>query len=403
MIPKENKISRNRLIILILVLIVWIFGISTRFPHNILANLFIAVGVVIWLLIFYRKYVVDAILGFGTFYSICVLATYLIDLFYKGIVLKWNLNIQKDFRALLFCFVPIWCIYGLIYMFREYMVGAAKLMKEYKHSTAFYLIITYSIILLDIVRTSVHTKIVESLFQGAAYFLGFMVFVLVIIYFIKIEEKSKEVAQLNLSLNNKITELRKIKHDYGSQISCLYALYQMGKYEKLGAMLKDIVDRSEATNTAIFVNKKASPMVNSVFAPISSSNIDVIVFDNANYDNISLSEEELFNVISNITRNSVDVLKETKNPIIKYKSYNTHSSLNITISNNGPKIPDEVKNKIFDVGFTTKDNFHGDRGFGLSIVKDILNRCDGRINLISNDDLTQFNIQIPCKWGDSKV
>ena len=40
----------------------------------------------------------------------------------------------------------------------------------------------------------------------------------------------------------KINDLKKVKHDYGSQISYLYGLCLMGKYEKLTDSLKSIIN-----------------------------------------------------------------------------------------------------------------------------------------------------------------
>jgi signal transduction histidine kinase len=89
------------------------------------------------------------------------------------------------------------------------------------------------------------------------------------------------------------------------------------------------------------------------------------------------------------------VLTNVEKPMIKYKSYNSSTGIIIAISNNGPEIPQEIKDKIFEAGFSTKNNSSGDRGFGLSIVKDIMNRCTGCISITSNKNFTQFTFEIP--------
>ena len=38
-------------------------------------------------------------------------------------------------------------------------------------------------------------------------------------------------------------ELKKVKHDYGAQISYLYGLHLMGQHERLGSALKDIINK----------------------------------------------------------------------------------------------------------------------------------------------------------------
>ncbi|MNF06388.1 sensory histidine kinase DcuS [compost metagenome] len=52
---------------------------------------------------------------------------------------------------------------------------------------------------------------------------------------------------------------------------------------------------------------------------------------------------------------------------------------------------------MFSSGFTTKDNQNGDRGYGLSIVKDIINSCNGEISIESDKEWTTFRFMIPNK------
>lgn len=82
---------------------------------------------------------------------------------------------------------------------------------------------------------------------------------------------------------------------------------------------------------------------------------------------------------------------------MKYKSYNSYDDIIISISNNGPEIPEDIRSNIFKEGFSTKDNKTGDRGYGLSIVKDIINSCNGKISISSDKEWTSFNITIPNK------
>ena len=232
-------------------------------------------------------------------------------------------------------------------------------------------------------------------FKSVLYSTAFIAFVMAVVYFAKINDKSKEVEMLNAALNEKIVELKKVKHDYGSEISGLYGLYQLGKMDRIGEMLKAIVQRNQALNTAVSVNIEGNPIVASVLHSATSIGIDVIVFDNGSYEDLAITDNELLKLISNIVKNSIDVLSNVKNPIIKYKSYNSYNGIIITITNNGPEIPEDIKNKIFESGFSTKKNESSDRGYGLSIVNDIIRKCNGEISVESDKEWTQFKLEIP--------
>ena len=60
----------------------------------------------------------------------------------------------------------------------------------------------------------------------------------------------------------------------------------------------------------------------------------------------------------------------------------THDLLCIEITDSGPGIPDDIKDKVFDPFFTTKAE-KGGTGLGLSIIKNIIDVHEGQI-LLSN-------------------
>lgn len=103
-------------------------------------------------------------------------------------------------------------------------------------------------------------------------------------------------------------------------------------------------------------------------------------------------EDELSQVWTNIINNALQASKNKCVITINYQLLNNFH--NISISNNGPKIPDEFIDKIFDEFFTTKKRGEG-TGLGLNIVKNIIEKHNGNIKCISNDSNTSFEISLP--------
>jgi signal transduction histidine kinase len=66
----------------------------------------------------------------------------------------------------------------------------------------------------------------------------------------------------------------------------------------------------------------------------------------------------------------------------------------ISISNNGPQIPEEIIGRIFEPFFTTKARGEG-TGLGLNIVQGVIEKHGGKIRCESSAALTTFTIELP--------
>ncbi|RLQ97350.1 histidine kinase N-terminal domain-containing protein [Falsibacillus albus] len=104
-------------------------------------------------------------------------------------------------------------------------------------------------------------------------------------------------------------------------------------------------------------------------------------------------KEEIRQVIINIVFNAIDVLSgNSSDPIIIIRAYEHHDSITLSIANNGPKIPSELQNTIFDPFVTTKKT---GTGLGLYVCKEIIEKHSGTLTCESNEDWTIFHITLP--------
>lgn len=102
---------------------------------------------------------------------------------------------------------------------------------------------------------------------------------------------------------------------------------------------------------------------------------------------------KLFQLWSNIIKNAIESLEQYKERgIIKIYSEANSEEVTIHIANNGPKIPDDVKQHMFDKFYTTKARRNGS-GLGLSIVKSVLDEHVAQMALESTEEWTTFSIR----------
>ncbi|GLI54335.1 ATP-binding protein [Thermodesulfovibrio yellowstonii] len=111
---------------------------------------------------------------------------------------------------------------------------------------------------------------------------------------------------------------------------------------------------------------------------------------------------QLYRVFQNIIMNSRQAMEDKGNIKIKIQNYINNGEIKdlkkgnyvcLTITDSGPGIPKEYIDKIFDPFFTMKKE---GKGLGLSIVKNVIEKSGGKIEVESISDIgTTFRIYIP--------
>lgn len=100
-------------------------------------------------------------------------------------------------------------------------------------------------------------------------------------------------------------------------------------------------------------------------------------------------------VFMNVIANAIDAIKGQG--VIRITTNKAVSTYTITIADDGPGIPDAIKDRIFEPFFTTKPVAHG-TGLGLSISYGIVKKHGGEIAMESRKGRgTEIIIRIPCK------
>ena len=103
---------------------------------------------------------------------------------------------------------------------------------------------------------------------------------------------------------------------------------------------------------------------------------------------------ELNQVWTNLIDNAIDAMEDTENPVLKLETRQDRDFVRIVVRDNGPGIPDDIKNNIFDPFFTTKAIGKG-TGLGLEVVKNIINKHNGTIKVESVPGKTEFEVCLP--------
>jgi PAS domain S-box-containing protein len=110
---------------------------------------------------------------------------------------------------------------------------------------------------------------------------------------------------------------------------------------------------------------------------------------------LSVKGDEIFlrQALINLLQNSVEAMPQGGSLTVKSSpSRGTEGFLDITISDTGHGVSDDVKNKIFLPFFTTKEK---GTGLGLAIVHKIIISHGGSISVESSEKGTTFTVRLP--------
>jgi signal transduction histidine kinase len=151
-----------------------------------------------------------------------------------------------------------------------------------------------------------------------------------------------------------------------------------------------IKDQRNATKGLVNLHDNISIVLN-IFNFQIKNTVDLF-FDVDNTLSIEGFDIKLFQLWSNLIKNAIESMEETgQRGLLKIYSTETPTEISISVENNGPEIPMEIQEKIFEKFYTTKSKKSGS-GLGLSIVKNIIDEHQASVILQSSSKMTKFSV-----------
>jgi sensor histidine kinase regulating citrate/malate metabolism len=196
-------------------------------------------------------------------------------------------------------------------------------------------------------------------------------------------------------LNRLNNTLRAQRHDFMNHLQVVHSLMELGKYNEANAYIEKVYDRIEKVNSIL---KTGIPAVNAILEAKrrtgEGKNIEMEMDIRSDLEEIPIPEWELCRFLGNIIDNAINALagKEGNRKIYIEICEDIHN-YRFKVANNGPYILPSHLGKLFEPGFTTRQNTG--EGMGLAICKGIIDRYGGEINVISDTEETAFETRVP--------
>ncbi|AOT68691.1 sensor histidine kinase [Geosporobacter ferrireducens] len=218
----------------------------------------------------------------------------------------------------------------------------------------------------------------------------------------RIQQQYKLQAEYVKNIETLLNIIRREKHDFSNHINTVYALCIINSEnttEKIKNYLDKLIHNMQSSyryyNTGNdYVDGLMTVKSNIAFSHDIHLDVDFEVPLNF----LTLNEYDLITIISNIVDNAFDAVlsdPENEQKIVSICSYIEEGDYCLSISNNGPPIPAEIIDKIFENGFSTKTKDKEDHGLGLFIIKELIGKHQGVIAVNSSELETEFLIKFP--------
>jgi signal transduction histidine kinase len=142
------------------------------------------------------------------------------------------------------------------------------------------------------------------------------------------------------------------------------------------------------------INKVINDVLSLIELNIKKKRIILMVSLDENLSFIYLSPLHLEQAVMNVLMNAIDAVEEGTG-VIKIKTFQERNWAYITIEDNGPGIPEHIRNQVFEAFVTTKPAGVG-TGLGLNVAKDMISSLKGEIELLSEHNAgTKAVIKLP--------
>lgn len=195
-----------------------------------------------------------------------------------------------------------------------------------------------------------------------------------------------------------ISTVQSVRHDFLNHIQVLHGLLQLKKQEEAQNYVSSLVKEARTIDSLNLDlgNPGLSVLLQTKKLKAQNHNI-AISFDISNHSFEKIKTTDLIKILSNLIDNAIEAATECPEGerIINIDCRAEADQYKFNIANTGPKIID--KNNIFTRGYTTKPTQGKIRGQGLFIVKEVLERYEGKILIESTDEKTSALVIIPVK------
>jgi two-component system, CitB family, sensor kinase len=191
--------------------------------------------------------------------------------------------------------------------------------------------------------------------------------------------------------------LRAQHHEFTNTMHTVAGLIELGEHEDALAFLTDVQTDQAAFSDAVRERISAAPIVGLLLgkaAAASERGVDLRLSEDSWLGDTPEKVHAMTTIIGNLIDNALDAVSPHRGRI-EVEICEDEQEILIEVADNGPGVPEELRDQIFLDGFTTKPAHDGiRRGIGLALVHRLVQRLGGSIEVAGTPG-ARFVIRLP--------
>ena len=205
--------------------------------------------------------------------------------------------------------------------------------------------------------------------------------------------------QSQLSSNLSISDtLRAQTHEFSNQLHTISGLVQLGEYDEVRSLVGTLTRRRAETEdfvTSRIDDLGVAALVLAKQSVAAERGVRLELTEDSSLPPLTaLDSADLTTVLGNLVDNAIDACSGRPDAEVTVSLQSGTAFLHVEVADDGPGVPDELREAIFVRGWSTKPEVLGGRGIGLPLVQLICAQRGGSIEVHQRDGAV-FSVRLP--------
>ncbi|MEQ8173836.1 MAG: ATP-binding protein [Syntrophomonadaceae bacterium] len=228
--------------------------------------------------------------------------------------------------------------------------------------------------------------------------------ILCVISIRQMEEMNKEYIKDQLlkshyqEIETLLTASRIERHEYRKHLQALQACLHLELMDDARQYLDRISEQPAQEEYLAIENPVLFGLINSKYALARARGIQFSANVKSDLIGVKVEPWDLNSILGNLLDNAMEAAAlDPQEPRVSCEIKDYEGEIVIVVQNNGPPIAEPDKDRVYEAGFSTKGS--ESRGYGLYIVKNLVDGYSGVINTVSDSE-TKITVRLPGDEND---